>query len=566
MLFTSGPLVSLAEDLGGVPGPAERMSRALDGPWGAARALEAPGAGFGYFAPEAPDACGSADHPRRLDALAEAMAEVDAGEREDETDLPLIVPLFARFLDHDLSAPAWTRRDGGLRVAAGAPLPRETVERELVNLRDGPMRLQSLYECDAAAGPLGDKLLRLMREPGAPARLRLDRCWRGEGRGCALPQDGGADLLRLGRLLGDDPETQVTEAEILALPPRLRDGLMRDGRPDAARAIVGDSRNDRFLHLSQLHAALIRFHNAVADWLVDRPGASPSGLFETTQALTRRHLQWLALHAFLPRICAPEPLRRVLAAKAPIYAEFRAGHRRREAARLPVPLEFAAAAFRFPNAQVRASVELNALHAGRDAAGIDLLAEPPAGGARPDRLSEALILDWSRWAPSPPRAPGRAARRIDTGIAPPGAHDAAPAFAALARATLARGHALNLPSAQALLSLVNGVYDDLARPLSEAELTSGHTGEAIRDGLTEATPLWFYILKEAELQQGGRCLGDLGSVIVAETLIGLMQQDPGSVLHAHGPTGGPWTPEMGARPGGGLVDDFEGFLHAAELL
>ena len=180
------------------------------------------------------------------------------------------------------------------------------------------MQLQSLYACDVAPGPLGAKLTRLMREPHAPARMRLDRGWRGERRGCALPRDRGADLLRLGRLLGDAPETDVTEAEIQELPPHLRAGLLRDGRPDVARAVVGDTRNDRFVQLSQLHVALIRFHNRVADWLADQPGAAAAGLFEAAQALTRRHLQWLVLNAFLPRICAPRVLARVLRARAPL--------------------------------------------------------------------------------------------------------------------------------------------------------------------------------------------------------------------------------------------------------
>ncbi|MEM6744535.1 MAG: peroxidase family protein [Pseudomonadota bacterium] len=569
MLFTSGPSAALG---GAAADEVERLAGALDGPVGALRTLDGSATGYGYLAPDAPDAPEGPDHPARLDALAAAMAEADGGTAGDETDLPLILPLFTRFLEHDLSAPAWTRGDARLRACQGAPLPRAAMERDLSNLRDGPLRLQSLYECDLAPGPLGAKLTRLMREPHAPARLRLDRGWRAARRGSALPRDRGVDLLRLGRLLGDDPRTDVTEAEIRALPPHLRAALLRDGRPDQSRAVIGESRNDRFVQLSQLHVAMARFHNRVADWLADQPGAAPATLFETAQDLVRRHVQWLVLNAYLPRLCAPRVLARVRRARAPIYTEFRnalsggSDIGLAPSLRLPVPLEFAVAAFRFPNAMIRPTMELNALHAGRDAAGLNLLAEPPAGGTRPPRLPEDLVVDWSRWAPSPPRAEGRAARRIDTWIAPPGLHDAGPAFAALARAALGRGHALNLPSAQALLTLANAVYDDVARPLSEAELVSGHTGEAVRDGLTEATPLWFYILKEAELQQGGQRLGDLGSLIVAETLVGLMEHDPSSVLHARGRHGGPWTPDLGATPDGALVDDFEGLMRAAELL
>ena len=33
------------------------------------------------------------------------------------------------------------------------------------------------------------------------------------------------------------------------------------------------------------------------------------------------------------------------------------------------------------------------------------------------------------------------------------------------------------------------------------------------------TPLWYYILKEAEIKEGGECLGDLGNHILAQVFI-----------------------------------------------
>jgi hypothetical protein len=50
-------------------------------------------------------------------------------------------------------------------------------------------------------------------------------------------------------------------------------------------------------------------------------------------------------------------------------------------------------------------------------------------------------------------------------------------------------------------------------------------------------PLWFYILKEAELVGDGtdegkaRTLGPVGGRIVAEVLVGLLQKDPNSYLY-----------------------------------
>jgi hypothetical protein len=45
-------------------------------------------------------------------------------------------------------------------------------------------------------------------------------------------------------------------------------------------------------------------------------------------------------------------------------------------------------------------------------------------------------------------------------------------------------------------------------------------------------PLWFYILKEAELAPyNGEQLGPVGGRIMAETLVGLLQRDPNSYLY-----------------------------------
>ena len=45
-------------------------------------------------------------------------------------------------------------------------------------------------------------------------------------------------------------------------------------------------------------------------------------------------------------------------------------------------------------------------------------------------------------------------------------------------------------------------------------------------------PLWFYILKEAELAPyNGERLGPVGGRIMAEVLVGLLQRDPNSYLY-----------------------------------
>ena len=62
--------------------------------------------------------------------------------------------------------------------------------------------------------------------------------------------------------------------------------------------------------------------------------------------------------------------------------------------------------------------------------------------------------------------------------------------------------------------------------------------------LQHRTPLWFYVLREAQVTAGGQHLGPVGGRIVAEVIIGLIQGDRTSYLRqdpdwqpAYGPNG-----------------------------
>jgi hypothetical protein len=52
--------------------------------------------------------------------------------------------------------------------------------------------------------------------------------------------------------------------------------------------------------------------------------------------------------------------------------------------------------------------------------------------------------------------------------------------------------------------------------------------QPIRASFVTSTPLFYYILKEAELREDGLRLGPVGGSIVAEVFIGLVQLDPDS--------------------------------------
>jgi hypothetical protein len=72
---------------------------------------------------------------------------------------------------------------------------------------------------------------------------------------------------------------------------------------------------------------------------------------------------------------------------------------------------------------------------------------------------------------------------------------------------------------------------DIARAMGIRPLAASQLSElaAFRVGFERSTPLWYYILKEAELA-GGTHLAGVGARLVAEVFIGLLQQDRGSYL------------------------------------
>jgi hypothetical protein len=53
---------------------------------------------------------------------------------------------------------------------------------------------------------------------------------------------------------------------------------------------------------------------------------------------------------------------------------------------------------------------------------------------------------------------------------------------------------------------------------------------ALDQDLDASTPLWYYVLKEAEVMEGGLHLGPVGVRMVGEVIIGLLQPDRHSFL------------------------------------
>ncbi len=129
------------------------------------------------------------------------------------------------------------------------------------------------------------------------------------------------------------------------------------------------------------------------------------------------------------------------------------------------------------------------------------------------------------------------------------------------------GVRMSLPSAQACIDVLNSQYGIKINALTVHDLCTGETGQAVRAGGFEtATPLWFYLLKEAEIASGGHRLGALGTHIVAGTLAGLLISDPHSAWNTPGSVEGRWHPLDGVQPNGHVLDSFAGLMRVAGLM
>ena len=70
----------------------------------------------------------------------------------------------------------------------------------------------------------------------------------------------------------------------------------------------------------------------------------------------------------------------------------------------------------------------------------------------------------------------------------------------------------------------------MAQALGGTPLSNQQLGLGGEPGWAGAAPLWFYVLKEAELQHQGAQLGAVGGRLVAEVLVGLLDKDKNSYL------------------------------------
>jgi hypothetical protein len=429
--------------------------------------------GFGRFQ-RLFDYLPSATHePEFLEALGAAGGPMDGGERErpEEGDYPPAgYVFFGQFVDHDIT------------LDPTSSLDRQNDPDGLRNFRTPSTDLDNVY----GAGP---EVSRHLYQRGSP-------------RGTATEQDDPAKLL-----------LRRNDAGNLADVPR----------NSQQTALLGDPRNDENLIVSQLQCSMLSAHNAIVDRIEGT--VAEVELFETAQQLLRWHYQYLVLHDFLPRVCRADVLADVLEHGREFFTV-------PEGERPAIPLEFAGAAYRYGHSRIEERYRVNCDFAA------DLFRGEGGETLRGFRaVPDDHTVDWSyffdvddreffgidfdfddgtvqRVAPIDTVLPSSLMRLPFVGEGP----------TSLASRNLLRGRRLGLPSGQAVARTmgVEVLHSDDVGFDSAAETVEDETGLERGD---EETPLWFYVLGEAaELTDGAR-LGPVGSRIVAETLVGLIDEN-----------------------------------------
>lgn len=434
---------------------------------------------FGRLFPDLPPS----DLPREtLIALGQSMVEHEG--QEDDSEVPAGYTYFGQFVDHDLSFDS----QGPLSAPTG---PNE-------QQRSPELELDSLY----GKGPRNPESRDMYVGPPTEARFKI-------GNTSPLP------FAPADRAFPND--------------------LPRDAN---RKAIIGDPRNDENLIVAQTHLLFLKFHNKILDILptirpeqdLARPNESPFG---RARRLVTWHYQWIVWHDFVKRF-AWAGVTRSIEQVGPMF------YRLRSDERPYMPFEFSVAAYRMGHSMIRDDYRYNRFFP--DATLEQLFQFTGTGGlAGLPTLPSNWIINWSHFYKLGGGKLNKA-HKFDTKLEDPlfhlhptpgipGEDVPNPALHALAVRNLLRSKQVGLPSGQRVAQEMGAVIlqpDQVGTPNAQVNAN---------------TPLWYYILREAEVygnggvdfgplppDKGGFTLGPVGSRIVAEVFWGLLHNDSSSYL------------------------------------
>ncbi len=485
---------------------------------------------FSRLGPVGPDA----DHVKINLLVKLALSMTDGSATHQDGHIPAGYTYLGQFIDHDL-----VLNDGAF--TPGLSVDMETLR----SLRSPLLDLDCLY----GLGPDHPASAEIYDPDG----VHLSRVGHVEG-----PRLDGFDLPRRG--VGPTKRKQ-------------------------REALIADARNDENLAVAQVHNAFIRFHNRVVDQEV------PAGLprlerFRKAREIVTRHYHAMIRDDFLPRIIRPSMLKKLWGPKRrffevdPIDAP-------------TMPIEFSVAAFRMGHSMIRKIYAWNKNFGGPFEnktgafgdghlmrlfrfSGTSGNLSPDLSGAAPGSLEDmnqlrdpnsgdflvlpqVWVADWRRLVEfkqpelQVPVQKFNFARRLDTLLVDPLAALPQGSFSAdmdtlpenvmipnLAFRNLVRGRMLSLATGQQMATRFG------VEALGESDLLDGKGGATLdrltateKKKLADETPLWFYVLREAEINDG--FMGEVGATIIAETFHRAMEASEFSLLAVPG-----WQPTLGS--------------------
>ena len=312
-------------------------------------------------------------------------------------------------------------------------------------------------------------------------------------------------------MIGETAPSRIGERDF----PSTQDDLPRNSQ---GIALTADPRQDENLIIAQLHVAFLKLHNRVLNGLKrgELGGADSAGatLFEQARNIVTWHYQWVVRHDFLREILDPQ-----------IFDQTFDDERidRYDKGTFQIPVEYSVAAARFGHSMAREEYFINDAHMEAGLKEDIFRLTGMHGGACP-RLPADWVIAWERFF-FVGNGSGlvRHGRAIDTRITRVLHELDEPKFPSLPVRTLLRGKRVALPCGQD----VAGAYG--FAPLHPEQIAQGPDKKILVDsGYDRKTPLWYYVLKEAELTAKGAHLGPVGSKLIADVLMAAILRNANS--------------------------------------
>jgi hypothetical protein len=316
-------------------------------------------------------------------------------------------------------------------------------------------------------------------------------------------------------------------------------GASGEQRKGLTEALIADPRNDDHVIISQFTVLFHALHNAIVEMLpTDRTLLSAHKRFVCARDATTLIYRNILRKDLLPRILHPAVSQHYdVALPQFVDSAFAADPSG------PLPLEFSHGAFRFGHAMVRDEYQINNL-----SFSVPQLMKQTSS-RNPDRmpLDASWIVNWSRFFSVGGNVPGNLSRRLSPTMSPLlmdselfGPIDQSN-WHGLPYRDLMSAALADLWSVaplieeirkknKALVAKATALKDSAWKPLLEQWLKEGTTASGLDPddiaALAADPPLPLFVLFEAEMETEGKSLGVLGSIIVADVLYALLEQQP----------------------------------------